>query len=97
VKNMNERKAYKQRQCLHLVLNPIFTTSLPNSSIVIKIYLSKVKTPCLSLDNFYSTRKINLNAKFIYQPMHLCKLARLIELNDDGLQAGLNTKFTQDC
>jgi hypothetical protein len=49
-KNENERKAYKQIQCLHLVLNTMFTTSLPNSSIAIKIYLSKVKTPCLSLD-----------------------------------------------
>jgi hypothetical protein len=29
--------------------------------------------------------------------MHLCKLARFIELNDDGLQESLNTMFTQDC
>jgi hypothetical protein len=97
-KNANVRKAYKQRQCLHLVLDTMFTTMFPNSSIAIKVYLSKVKTPCLSkINNSYSIRKIKLNAKFIYQPMHLCKLARFIELNDDGLQASLNTTFTQDC
>jgi hypothetical protein len=76
----------------------MLTTRLSNSSIAIKVYLSKVKTPYLSkINNSYSTRKIKLNAKFIYQPMHLCKLARFIKLNDDGLQESLNTRFTQDC
>jgi hypothetical protein len=49
-KNANEKKAYKQSQSLHLVLDTMFTTRLSNSSIAIKIYLSKVKTPCLSQD-----------------------------------------------
>jgi hypothetical protein len=36
-------KAYKQRQCFHLVLNTMFTTRLPNFSIVIKIDKSSVR------------------------------------------------------
>jgi hypothetical protein len=36
--------------CFHLVLNTMFTTRLPNFSIAIKVYLSRVKTPCLSLN-----------------------------------------------
>jgi hypothetical protein len=46
----HDRKAYKQRQCFHLVLNTMFTTRLPNFSIAIKVDKSRVKTPCLSLD-----------------------------------------------
>jgi hypothetical protein len=46
----DDRKAYKQRQCFHLVLNTMFTTRLPNFSIAIKVDKSRVKTPCLSLD-----------------------------------------------
>jgi hypothetical protein len=46
----HESKEYKQRQCFHLVLDTMFITRLPNFSIVVKIYLSRVKTSCLSLD-----------------------------------------------
>jgi hypothetical protein len=46
----HERKEYKQRQCFHLVLNTMFTTRLLNFSIAIKVDISRVKTPCLSLD-----------------------------------------------
>jgi hypothetical protein len=34
----------------HLVLNTMFTTSLLNFSIAIKVDKFRVKTPCLSLD-----------------------------------------------
>jgi hypothetical protein len=46
-----DRKAYKQRQSFHLVLNTMFTTRSPNFSIDIKVDKSRVKTPCLSLNN----------------------------------------------
>jgi hypothetical protein len=46
----HDMKAYKQRQCFYLVLNTMFTTRLPNLSIAIKVDKSRVKTPCLSLD-----------------------------------------------
>jgi hypothetical protein len=45
----HDRKAYKQRQCFHLVLNTMFTTRLPNFSIAIKVDKSRVKTPSLFL------------------------------------------------
>jgi hypothetical protein len=40
----HDRKAYKQRQCFHLVLNTMFTTRLPNFSIDTKVDKSRVKT-----------------------------------------------------
>jgi hypothetical protein len=46
----HDRKAYKQRQSFHLVLNTMFTTRLLNFLIAIKVDKSRVKTPCLSLD-----------------------------------------------
>ena len=68
--NANERKVYKQRQCLHLDLNTMFTTRLPNFSIATKTYLTKVKTPCLSQDQkaFIAQEKIKRIAKLINQP-----------------------------
>jgi hypothetical protein len=39
----HDRKAYKQRQCFHLVLNTMFTTRLPNFSIAIKVYYQGLK------------------------------------------------------
>jgi hypothetical protein len=46
----HDRKTYKQRQCFHLVLNTMFITRLLNFSIAIKVDKSRVKTPCLSVD-----------------------------------------------
>jgi hypothetical protein len=46
----HERKASKQRQCFHLVLNTIFTTRLLNFSIAIKVDKSRVKTQCVSIN-----------------------------------------------
>jgi hypothetical protein len=56
----HERRAYKQRQRFHLVLNTMFTTRLPNFSIAIKVDKSRIKTPCLSLNQYVTpdfTRK----------------------------------------
>jgi len=44
----------------------------------------------------YSTRKIKRIVMLMNQPMQHEKLARFIELNDDGPQSSLNTTFTQD-
>jgi hypothetical protein len=66
----HKRKAYKQRQCFHLVLNTIFTTRLPNFSIAINVDKSRVKHHVYpEINNSYSTRKTKRIAKLINLPM----------------------------
>jgi hypothetical protein len=65
----HERKIYKQKQCLHLVLNIIFTIRLPKSSIAKKDSFNKGQNTMIipRSINFFNTRKIRRIAKLMNQ------------------------------
>ena len=95
--NADERKT--QWQCLHQVLNTMFTTRLLNFLYSHK-YITKVKTPCSRLKILHDARKVKHIANLINQPKATWEQNGLLswskELKEGGPQTSLNTTFTQD-